>query len=51
MDVEERTEGCRGLGKVATVWDGEVAGIRGALEMARREENVLIKTDSQAVIL
>jgi len=38
------------LGKVATVWDGEVCGVRGALEDAPSETNVLILSDSQAAI-
>ncbi|KAF8453692.1 hypothetical protein BGX38DRAFT_1268492 [Terfezia claveryi] len=33
---------------MATVWDGEIAGVRGALEAARKEEKVLIITDSEA---
>lgn len=51
VDRQGRTEGCRGLGKVATVWDGEVAGVRGALEVARSEEKVVAMMDSQATIL
>jgi len=48
-------EGGRGvgevtLGKLATVWDGEVCGVRGALEDAPSESNVLILSDSQAAI-
>jgi len=38
------------LGKLATVWDGEVCGIRGALEDAPSEANVLILSDLQAAI-
>ena len=38
------------LGKLATVWDGEVCGVRGALEGAPNEANVLILSDSQAAI-
>ena len=38
------------LGKMATVWDGEVCGVRGALEDAPSETNVLILLDSQAAI-
>ena len=38
------------LGKLATVWDGEVCGVRGALEDAPSETNVLILSDSQAAI-
>ena len=33
-----------------TVWDGEVCGVRGALEDAPSESNVLILSDSQAAI-
>jgi len=35
---------------VATVWDGEVCGVRGALEYALSDSNVLILSDSQAAI-
>jgi len=38
------------LGKLATVLDGEVCGVRGALEDAPSESNVLILSDSQAAI-
>ena len=38
------------LGKWATVWDGEVCEVRGALEDARRQSNVLILSDSQVAI-
>ena len=34
------------LGKLATVWDGEVCGVTGALKDAPRESNVLILSDS-----
>jgi len=38
------------LGKLATVWDGEVCGVREALEDAPSESNILILSDSQAAI-
>jgi len=38
------------LGKLATVWDGEECGVRGALEDTLSESNVLILSDSQAAI-
>jgi len=38
------------LGKLATVRDGEVCGVRGALEDVPSESNVLILSDSQAGI-
>jgi len=38
------------LYKLATVWDGELCGVRGALEDAPSESNVLILSDSQAAI-
>ena len=38
------------LGKLATVWDGEVCGVRGEFEDAPSESNVLILSDSQAAI-
>jgi len=46
----ERKSGGATLGKIATVWDGEVCGIRGALEDAPSETNVLNLSDSQAAI-
>jgi len=38
------------LGKLATVWDGEVYGVRGVLEDAPCSSNVLIISDSEATI-
>ena len=38
------------LGKVATVLEGEVCGVRGVLEDTLSETNVLIPSDSQLVI-
>jgi len=38
------------LGRLATVWDGEVCGVRGALEDTPSDSNVLILLDSQAAI-
>ncbi|KAF8457739.1 hypothetical protein BGX38DRAFT_1265584 [Terfezia claveryi] len=35
----------------STVWDGEIAGVRGALEVARQEEKILFMTDSKAAIM
>lgn len=49
--MEGIKESCRGMGSLATVWDGEVTGMRGALEVARDEEKVLIMSDSQAAIM
>ena len=43
-------EGFVGLGKVATVWGGEVAGVRKALDAVDRSKKVLILSDSQAAI-
>jgi len=45
-----KQSGMTTLGKLATVWDGEVCGVRGALEDAPSETNVLILSDSQAAI-
>ena len=36
-----------GIGNVATVWDGEVAGMAGGLAKVRREKKVLILADSK----
>ena len=49
MEGEKRLRGVT-LGKLATVWDGDVCGVRGALEDAPSESNVLILSDSQAAI-
>jgi len=38
------------LGKLAMVWDGEVCGVRGPLEDAPSETNILILSDLQATI-
>ena len=38
------------MSKRATVWDGEVAGIRGALEHTPMDSRVLILADSRAAI-
>jgi len=38
------------LDKLTKVWDGEVCGVRGPLEDAPSETNVLIQSDSQAAI-
>ena len=38
------------LGMLATVWDGVVCGVRGALEDAPSESKVLILSDSEAAI-
>jgi len=43
-------KGMMGLGKVATVWDGGVAGMRKALEKVGRDKKILILSDSQAAI-
>ena len=47
------SEGIQGsvvVGKTATVWDGEIAGIRGALDEAGMGDRLLILTDSRAAI-
>ena len=38
------------LGKLATVWDGEVCGVRGAPEDAPIGTNVLVLSDPHAAI-
>ena len=38
------------LGKLATVWDGEVCGVKEVLEEAPSEINILILSDSHVVI-
>lgn len=39
------------LGRMATVWDGEVAGLGKALEKSPPHRKILVLTDSQATIL
>jgi len=39
-----------GLGKAATVWDGEVVGVNGGLHPAPEDHKILILSDSQAAI-
>jgi len=46
----DKKEGFKGLGKVATVWDGEMGGVKGALRAAPQDSKVLILSDSQAAI-
>jgi len=38
------------MGKLATVWGGEVVGMRGGLQMVLEDRKVLILSDSQATI-
>ena len=38
------------VGERATVWDGEIRGISGALQCASQEQNILILADSQAAL-
>ena len=38
------------VGDIATVWDGEIAGMAGGLAKAREEKKVLILADSKAAI-
>ena len=49
MEGGKRFEGAI-LSKLAKVWDGELFRVRGALEKAPSETNVLILSDSQAAI-
>lgn len=41
-------KGSVGLGRMTTVWDGEVAGLKKALERAPSHWKILLLTDSQA---
>ena len=47
--AEEEVE--RAIGDVATVWDGEVAGMAEILARTQREREVLILADSKAAIV
>jgi len=49
--VEGKNQGGATLGELAIVWDGEVCGVRGALEDAPSNSNILILLDSQAAIV
>jgi len=50
--VEGLGGGKEGLGKLATVWDGEVVGMRGGTQSALEDRRVLriLLSDSQAAI-
>ncbi|KAF8453405.1 hypothetical protein BDZ91DRAFT_853215 [Kalaharituber pfeilii] len=48
--VAGESEGSRWVGTKATVWDGEVSGMRGALEAVDGSAKVLLLADSQAAI-
>jgi len=50
QEVRE-VKGMLGLGKAATVWDGEVAGMKKALEKVGRDRKILILSDSQVAIV
>ena len=39
------------MGQMATVWDGEVRGLRGALEIADPGRRILIMSDFQAALV
>ena len=46
----ESEGGKKGMGRLATVWDGEVAGMRGGLYLAPKNRKVLILSDFQTAI-
>jgi len=48
--VEGLAGGKEGLGRLATVWDGEVVGMRGRIQMVPEDRKVLVLSDSQAAI-
>ncbi|KAF8468246.1 hypothetical protein BDZ91DRAFT_793114 [Kalaharituber pfeilii] len=50
QEVAGESEGFRWVGTKATVWDGKVAGMRGALEFVDGWAKVLLLADSQAAI-
>jgi len=39
-----------GMGRLATVWDGEVVGMRGGIQMVPEDHKILLLSDSQAAI-
>ena len=38
------------MGRLAMVWDGEVVGMRGGIQMVLEDQKILLLSDSQAVI-
>jgi len=47
----ERLAGSKeGIGRLATVWDGKIVGMRGGFQMAPEDHKVLLLSDSQAAI-
>ena len=50
VEGKEGWGGREGVGRLATVWDGEVVGMRGGLQSAPEGRKVLIFSDSQAAI-
>jgi len=39
-----------GMGKLATVWGGEIVGMRGVMQMAPEDRKILVLSDSQVAI-
>jgi len=39
-----------GMGKLVTVWDGEIVGMRGGIQMVLKDRKILLLSDSQAAI-
>ena len=44
-------EGSSQVGKIVTVWDGEIRRVYEALKEMRKESRVLVMTDSQVAIV
>jgi len=38
------------MGRLATVWDGEIVGMRGGIQMVLEDHKILLLSDSQAAI-
>lgn len=41
-------QGCKAMFTAATVWDGEIGGLKGALQTAPKDQEILLLSDSQA---
>jgi len=47
----ERLAGSKeGMGRLATVWDGEIVGMRGGIQMVPEDHKILLLSDSQVAI-
>lgn len=47
IHVEGLGGGKEGMGKLATVWGGEIVGMRGGMQMAPEDRTLLVLSDFQ----